>query len=125
MDLYTENILDHHENPRHYGKLEHATISADDKNPLCGDELHFDLQFDEHDTLADIAFQGKGCAISQAAASILAEHAVGKTKKQLEEMTKEEILAMIGVPLSVARVKCGLLGFYVVKKALTLNKLSN
>lgn len=123
MDLYTENILDHNENPRHWGKLEHATISAEDSNPLCGDKIYYDLKFDG-DKLTNIGFYGKGCAISKAAGSMLSEYAVDKTKEELENLQKEAVLELIGIPLSPARIKCGLLGFAVLKKALTLLKLN-
>lgn len=122
MDLYTENILDHNQNPRHYGRLKDAEVSAEDVNPLCGDKIHFDLKFKKN-KLTEIRFTSHGCAISKAAASMLAEYGVGKTKKELDKTEKEKILKLIGIPLGIARIKCGLLGFYVLKKALTMIKI--
>lgn len=122
MNLYTENILDHNENPRHYGRLKDAEISAEDVNPLCGDKIHFDLKF-EKGKLAEIGFIAEGCAISKAGASMLAEFTIGKNKKELDKIQKEKILKLIGIPLGIARIKCGLLGFYVLKKALAMIKI--
>ena len=121
-DLYAENILDHNENPRNWGNLTKPTISTNEANPLCGDKIFMDLKF-ENDKLAKIAFNGQGCAISKAAASMLTEYVTGKTRNELEQITQKDVLEMIGIPLSMARVKCGLLGFYVLKKAITLLKI--
>ena len=87
MDLYTENIIDHYENPRNWGKIENSTMSVDEVNPLCGDQLHFDLQF-ENTKLTDIKFHGQGCAISKASASMLTEIAKGKEKSELEAISR-------------------------------------
>lgn len=122
MDIYTENILDHNKNPRHYGRLKDAEVTAEDVNPLCGDKIHFDLKF-KKGRLIKIGFTAEGCAISKAGASMLAELALGKTKHELDKLQKEKLLDLIGIPLGIARIKCGLLGFYVLKKALTMIKM--
>lgn len=124
MDLYTENILDHYQNPRHYGTLKKPTISAEDVNPLCGDKIHYDLEF-QGNALTAIGFTAEGCAISKAAASMLSEWALEKTQQAVEKLEKEDVFKMIGLTLSPARVKCGLLGYIVFKKALTLLKIKN
>jgi len=124
MDLYAENILDHYKNPRRHGWLKDASIWAEDSNPLCGDKIRIDLKL-ENGKIADIAFSGEGCAISQAATSMLADEIAGKNLQEVAGYENEKIYAMLGVPLTTARVKCALLGLVVFKKALTLNKIQN
>ncbi len=119
---YTENILDHNQHPRNWGTLTNPTIATEENNPLCGDKIHYDLKF-KGEKLVEIGFSGKGCAISKGAGSILSEWAVGKTKKELEKLDTKDIYEMIGIELSPARAKCGMLGFAVLKKALTLIKI--
>ncbi len=119
MDLYAENILDHYKNPHHKGHLNNATTSFSDSNPLCGDKITIELLI-EKGMVVDAAFTGEGCAISQASASILMDEIIGKGVSDLQHLKNEDIFAMIGVPLSPSRVKCGLLCFTTLKKALTL-----
>ena len=78
-DLYRENILDHYQNPRNYGTLDHPDITYQDDNPLCGDVIRIDLKLDQDDRISEVAFSGEGCAISQASASMLTEEILGKT----------------------------------------------
>lgn len=126
MDLYAENILDHFQHPRHKGTLTAPTIGVDESNPLCGDKLSLEIQIEEskdgNDTIKDIAFNGSGCAISQAAMSMLAEELHGKNLTDAEKITPENIYDMLGVPLSTARIKCALLSYALLKKALILLK---
>lgn len=126
MDLYAENILDHFQHPRHKGALTTPTITLDDANPLCGDKLKLDLQIEKNvegnATIKDIGFEGSGCAISQAAMSMIAEELYGKTLDDAEKLSKENVYEMLGVPLSTARVKCALLSYTLLKKALILLK---
>lgn len=124
MDLYAENILDHYKNPRKHGKIEDASIQAEDSNPLCGDKIRIDLKL-EDGKIADIAFSGEGCAISQAATSMLAEEIEGKSLSEAATYDNQKIYTMLGVPVTTARVKCALLGLTVLKKAITLNKIAN
>lgn len=121
MDMYADNILDHFHNPRHRGTLENATITVDDVNPLCGDKLALDL-FVENNRVKDIAFSGSGCAISQATMSILTEEAYTKTLDEIEHISKENIYKLLGIPISPARVKCAMLGYSLLKKAIILLK---
>ncbi len=121
MDLYAENILDHFQHPRHHGTISAATLTLDDTNPLCGDKLQLSLQI-ENGTIKDLAFDGTGCAISQAAMSMLAEELYGRNLSDAEAITQENIYEMLGVPLSTARVKCALLSYSLLKKALILLK---
>jgi len=106
-DMYRDYILDHYKNPRNQGHLEGATNTYSDSNPLCGDELSMALRIDD-DRVADVRFSGKGCAISQASASILTEEVKGKTLDELRAIDREHVLANLGIPISPARIKCAL-----------------
>lgn len=118
MSLYQDQILDHYRNPRNYGSIEHATHRADAKNPTCGDRLHMDIVV-QNGTISDVRFTGSGCAISQASASLLSEHARGKSVDAALAMKPEAILGLLGVPLSPNRMKCGLLSLETLHKTLT------
>lgn len=113
-DLYRENILDHYRHPRNYGTIEDADISYEDTNPLCGDRVRIDLRV-EDGKIADIKFSGRGCAISQASASILTEMVEGADLDEVRRLSAQDILDELGVPISPARVKCALLGLKVLK----------
>ncbi|MCC6223843.1 MAG: SUF system NifU family Fe-S cluster assembly protein [Thermoleophilia bacterium] len=118
-DLYRELILDHYKSPRNHGRLDPADASAEGQNPLCGDEIAISVNFDgDGDTIEEIRFDGRGCAISQAAASMLTELVAGRTAADVAAMPKEELLEELGIPLTPARLKCALLGFGVLKVAL-------
>jgi len=116
MDLYAEDILDHYRNPRHYGHLENATLSYHDSNPFCGDEITLELAI-EDDRVVDVAFSGKGCAISQASASMMAEEILGKPLDELKSWDKDNILELLGIPLGPVRLKCALLPLKALKAA--------
>jgi nitrogen fixation NifU-like protein len=113
-DLYREQILDHFRNPRNHGTLEPHDASFEDTNPLCGDRVRMDLRL-EGNRIVDIRFSGRGCAISQASASMLTELAKGQTVDDVRELTKEDLLDELGIPISPARLKCALLGLKVLK----------
>src|ERR687893_2005310 len=115
--LYRELILDHYKNPRRHGLLEAPDAQAEGQNPLCGDEVAVSVRF-EGDTIADVGFEGRGCAISQAATSMLTEIVRGKTADEVARMPKEELLDEIGIPLTPVRLKCAILGLGVLKVAL-------
>ena len=115
--LYREVILDHYKNPRGHGLLEAADAHAEGQNPLCGDEVAVSLRFDG-DTIAAVGFEGRGCAISQAATSMLTEIVVGRNAGDVARMPKEELLEEIGIPLTPVRLKCAILGLGVLKVAL-------
>jgi nitrogen fixation NifU-like protein len=119
-DLYRELILDHYKNPRNHGLLEPADARAEGQNPLCGDEVAFTVRLNGTGTIEAVGFDGRGCAISQAAASMLTELVQGRTAAEVAAMPKEELLDELGVPLAQnpARLKCALLGFGVLKVAL-------
>lgn len=114
-DIYREIILDHYRNPRNKGKLPNADISIHDSNPLCGDEIDIHLKV-EQERIKDIKFEGRGCAISQASASMLTEMVLDKPLNTVKDLTKEEILENIGLlNLGPARIKCALLSLKVLK----------
>ena len=117
--LYREVILDHYKNPRGHGVIEDADASAEGLNPLCGDEISIYVAFGEDgETIDDVKFSGRGCAISQAATSMLVDMAKGRKAHELAEMPKDELLEEIGIPLTPIRLKCALLGLGVLKVAL-------
>ena len=114
-DIYREIILDHYRNPRNKGKLALADVSVHDNNPLCGDEIDIHLKI-ESDKVQEIKFEGRGCAISQASASMLTEMVMGKDLEFLKDLKKEDILENIGLTnLGPARIKCALLSLKVLK----------
>jgi nitrogen fixation NifU-like protein len=114
-DIYRELILDYYRNPRNFGKLDPHDIAARDSNPLCGDEIEIQIQVKDG-KIDDIHFLGKGCAISQASASMLTELAKGKPLEWTKELSKDDILKMLGTTdLGPARIKCALLSMKVLK----------
>jgi nitrogen fixation NifU-like protein len=113
-DLYREQILDHYRNPRNHGTLEPNDGSFEDTNPLCGDRVRMDVRLDG-DRIAEIRFSGRGCAISQASASMLTEMVAGQEIQAVRELTKDDLLEEIGIPISPARLKCALLPLKVLK----------
>jgi nitrogen fixation NifU-like protein len=117
--LYREVILDHYKNPRGHGILEGADAQAEGENPLCGDEVTISVRFGaDGETIDAIGFEGRGCAISQAATSMLTEMVKGRKASEIAELPKEELLEEIGIPLTPIRLKCAILGLGVLKVAL-------
>ena len=114
-DLYREQILDLYENPLNYGELNPHDFSYEEDNPLCGDVIRIDVRLDPDGRVTDIAWSGDGCAISQASASLLTEHVKGFTLDQLKALEGQTLLGLLGIPLSMARVKCALLSLKVLK----------
>lgn len=113
-DLYRDYILDHYKNPRNAGELPQATHRYHDTNPLCGDEITMMLLV-EDDRIRDVRFIGRGCAISQASASILTEEVKGKTLDEVRAIDREHVLANLGITISPARIKCALLSLKALK----------
>jgi nitrogen fixation protein NifU and related proteins len=117
--LYREVILDHYKNPRGHGLIEHPDAEAEGQNPLCGDEVSIYVAFaDDGDTIDEVKFSGRGCAISQAATSMLMEMVKGRSATQVATLPRDELLDEIGIPLTPVRLKCALLGLSTLKLAL-------
>jgi nitrogen fixation NifU-like protein len=116
--LYRELILDHYKNPRNHGLLDPADARAEGQNPLCGDEVSVSVRLDDSGVIEDLGFEGRGCAISQAATSMLTDLVKGRTAEEVAAMPKEELLDELGIPLTPVRLKCAILGLGVLKLAL-------
>jgi nitrogen fixation protein NifU and related proteins len=119
MDYYREYILDHYRNPRNYGKLDQPDVHSEDTNPLCGDQLGMDLLV-EGDIVKEVRFQGRGCAISQASASMLSEMIEGKKIEEVIALGKDDVLDVLGIPISPARTKCAFLSLRVLHRGLAM-----
>ena len=114
-ELYDELILDHYESPYHRGQLEAPSCTHTERNPWCGDRVQLQLQIDSEQRIQQAFFDGEGCAISQAAASILCEHIEGMTLTEIEAFDAPAMLDLLQVQLTAVRQRCGLLGFKVLK----------
>lgn len=114
-DLYREQILDLYENPLNYGELDPHDFSYEEDNPLCGDVIRIDVRLGEDGRIAAVGWSGDGCAISQASASLLTEHVKGMTLDEVKALESQALLDLLGIPLSMARVKCALLCMKVLK----------
>jgi nitrogen fixation protein NifU and related proteins len=116
-DFYKEYILDHYRNPRNFGKLDSPTATAEDLNPLCGDTIRVDLLVGSDGRVEDVKFSGKGCAISQASASMLLDGIKGKKLEDVARLSKDVVLENVGIGISPTRMKCATLGLKVLKSA--------
>ena len=115
-DFYRDYILDHYRSPRNFGNLENADVEAEDLNPLCGDQIKMELKVDDG-VVRDVRFSGKGCAISQASASMLTEQIKGMKLADVAKLSKEAVLENVGIGISPTRMKCAMLGLRVLKSA--------
>jgi nitrogen fixation NifU-like protein len=113
-ELGMELLLDHYQDPRNYGHLENPDIIHEEGNPSCGDQLRFELKLADG-RIEDVRFSGKGCAISQAAASMLTERIKGRSLEEVKAIDKDDVLEMLGIEISPMRLKCALLGLKIVK----------
>ncbi len=118
--MYQEQILDHYKNPRNTGIIGNATVHHHEKNPLCGDELDVYLLIDDDKNIADVKIQARGCAISTASASMMADKIKGKNIDEIRKMKKEDVLEMLGIPISAARLKCAILSLDTFKNAIVI-----
>ncbi len=116
-DLYRDFILDHYRHPRNAGTIDQPDATFEDNNPLCGDRIRMDVRIAD-DRVADVRFAGRGCAISQASASLLTEAVKGKTVAEVLQLSDNDVLENLGIQISAARLKCALLGIKVLKQAL-------
>jgi nitrogen fixation NifU-like protein len=112
--FYREYILDHYKNPRNFGRIEGAEITHEEYNPLCGDMVGMDFRV-HAGVIEDVKFHGRGCAISQASASLMTERLKGMTLDQARQVDKEDVLEELGIDISPARLKCALLSLKVLK----------
>jgi len=116
-ELYREQILEHYKRPHNFGRLDHPDLEFEDSNPFCGDEQHVTIRLDGAGRVAEIAFDGKGCAISTAATSLLTDELGGKSRDELLTLPKDFVLDLLGIEISATRMKCALLGLKVIKGA--------
>ncbi len=114
-NMYREQIIELYENPLNFGSLEEADFSYEEDNPLCGDVVRIDVRLDEDNRVAEVKWHGHGCAISQASASLLTEEIKGKSLAEIKAFSKEELLDLLGIQLSMTRIKCALLSLKVLK----------
>ncbi len=114
-DLYRELIIERYKNPLYRGQLDPHDLSFEDENPVCGDHIRIDLRVDETGRVAEAAFSGQGCAISQASADLLVESIIGKPLEEIRRLTKEDVLDLLGIELGPVRLKCALLSLKVLK----------
>lgn len=114
-DLYREIIIERYKSPLYRGQLEPHDFSFEDENPLCGDQLRIDVVVDENDRVQKALFSGHGCAISQASADLLLESIQGKTLEEVKQLTKQDVLDLLGIELGPVRLKCALLSLKVLK----------
>jgi len=115
--LYREQILEHYKRPHNFGRIEEPDLEFEDTNPFCGDEQQVTIRLGDDGRVAEVAFEGQGCAISTAATSLLTDELVGKTREELLAIPKEEVLDLLGIEISATRMKCAMLGLKVVKSA--------
>ncbi|MBI2542128.1 SUF system NifU family Fe-S cluster assembly protein [Candidatus Woesearchaeota archaeon] len=118
--MYQEQILDHFKNPRNFGRIENASVHHHEYNPLCGDQIEMFLVIDKNKNITEVKFSGHGCAISQASASMLTEQIKGKSIEEIEKLTKEKVLELLGIPLSPVRLKCALLSLDTLKNSVLI-----
>jgi nitrogen fixation NifU-like protein len=114
-DLYREQIIERYKNPQYRGHLDPCDIRFEDDNPLCGDHIEITIRVNGDNKVAEAAFEGKGCAISQASADLLVEAIQGKTLDEVKAMNKEDVLELLGIELGPVRLKCALLSLKVLK----------
>jgi nitrogen fixation NifU-like protein len=117
-DLYRDEILEHYRQPHNFGTLDAPDATYEGNNPLCGDRITMMLALAEDGTVRDVAFSGRGCAISQASASLLTDEVKGRQLSEVEALTNQDILDLLGIEISPARLKCALLSLDTLHHAL-------
>lgn len=116
--LSMENILDHYKNPHNKGKLAHSDLCNKEKNPSCGDEIEVSATLTDTKEIREIKFDGHGCAISQAAISMLTDELPGKLTEDILKIQKKEVLELLGIDVAPMRIKCAMLGLRVLQRAI-------
>jgi len=118
-DLYRDEILEHYRNPHNFGTLDEPTLVKEGSNPLCGDRITLMLEINADGTVADVAFTGRGCAISQASASMLTDEIKGKPLTEVATTNRQNVLDNLGIEISPARMKCAMLSLETLKSAVS------
>ena len=116
-DLYRDEILEHYRNPHNFGVLESPTTAKEGANPLCGDRITLMLGINDEGRIEEVAFTGRGCAISQASASMLTDEIKGKTLDEIAQLGKQDVLDNLGIEISPARLKCAMLSLETLREA--------
>lgn len=117
-DMMMEQILDHYKYPHNKGKIEHPDIQNKEKNPSCGDEIEITATLNDKKELTDIKFDGHGCAISQAAISLLTDEIKGNNVEEIMKVGKEQVLELLGLDIAPMRIKCAMLGLRVLQRGI-------
>jgi nitrogen fixation NifU-like protein len=119
-DMYREHILDHYKHPRNFGVLKSPSVDHEANNPLCGDQIRLTFSVNEKDEISDVKFTGRGCAISQASASLLTSRVKGKPLAEIKGIDRDHVVAMLGIPISPVRLKCALLSLAVLREGIEI-----
>lgn len=122
IEMYREHILEHYRSPQNFGTLDQSTFSYREDNPLCGDDIEVQVLLDDAGKVDQIAFHGQGCAISQASASLLTEHVKGLDLDTLKTLGKDDVLALLQIPISPVRMKCALLTLSVIQGGIKVHE---
>ncbi len=122
MDLYQEEILEHYHNPHNSGKLNNPTHERCANNPTCGDKVCVTIDV-VNDVVNDVNFEGEGCAISQAATSMITNEIKGKSVEEVLQISKDDIIELLGIEIGIGRIRCALLGIETIQKALEFGKV--
>jgi nitrogen fixation NifU-like protein len=121
-DMYREHILDHYKHPRNFGVLKPADVDHEANNPLCGDQIRITFNVDAQSKVSDVKFSGRGCAISQASASLLTTRVKGMSLDEIKQIDRDEIVQMLGIAISPVRLKCALLSLAVLREGVEIHE---